>query len=43
MCIRRAVLQFQALAEMGSDQGGMVALDRGGNGGFRPATMASSD
>ena len=43
MRIRRVVLQLQAMAEMGSDRGGMAASDRGGNGGFRPVTMAFSD
>ena len=43
MRIRQAVLQLQAVTEMGLDQGGMAASDRGGNGCFRPATMVSSD
>ena len=43
MRIRQAVLQLQAVAKMGSNRGGMAASDRGGNGGFRPVTMAFSD
>ena len=43
MHIRQAVLQLQVMAKMGSDRGGMAALDQGGNGDFSPAMMVASD